>query len=206
MCLEIERKYLHPDLDLVRNRLTQGGAIFKGRAWEKNQVLDTPERSLRQQNALLRLRQAKQATLTLKKQPTGGMTPDNVKTMREWETPVADHAAMLAIFKGLGYEVALTYEKIRETWQWQGCTICLDTLPFMHAIELEGERDTIDRAAKHFGLAALEPSTATYHQLHQAHRAALRLPPADDFVFTDQQKASLCPLIPESTGQRASAG
>lgn len=206
MSLEIERKYLHPDLDLVRNRLAQGNATFKGRAWEKNQVLDTPERSLRQKNALLRLRQAQQTTLTLKKQPTGGMSLDNVKTMREWETLVADHAAMLAIFKGLGYEVALTYEKIRETWQWQECTICLDTLPFMHAIELEGKRDTIDRAAKHFGLDALEPSTATYHQLHQAHRAALGLPPADDFVFTDQQKASLRPLIPESAGQRTPAG
>ncbi len=205
MSLEIERKYLHPDFDLVRNRLTQRGAIFKGRVWEKNQVLDTPERSLRQNNALLRLRHADQTTLTLKKQPTGEISTDNVKTMREWETLVADNAAMLAIFKGLGYEVALTYEKIRETWHWQECTICLDTLPFMQAIELEGERDTIDRAAKHFGLDVLESSTATYHQLHQAHRAALGLPPADDFVFTDRQTASLLPLIPESAGQCAPA-
>lgn len=192
--LEIERKYLHPDLDLVRNRLTRQGATFKGRAWEKNLVLDRPDRCLRKNNALLRLRQSGETTLTLKKQPAAGVFTDNVKTMREWETPVSDKAAMLAIFEGLGYEIAFTYEKIRETWLWRGCTICLDILPFMQAVELEGEPDKIDQAARHFGLDALEPSTATYHQLHRAHRAALGLPPADDFVFTDLQKTSLLPL------------
>lgn len=190
--MEIERKYLHPDMVLLRGKLSRSGAVFQGRFWEDNLVLDTPEGTLLANRELLRLRDAGVVTLTFKRMPRTAVTQaPGIKILEELETAVADKAAMLGILEHLGYRVAFRYEKLRETWKWQGCTICLDTLPFMKAVELEGEPARIDSAAIRFGLDSLEASTMTYHQLHDVQRRALGLPPVRGFVFTDAQKAAL---------------
>lgn len=203
MPLETERKYLHPDLAELRKRLSMGQAAFISRTWEENLVLDTPEKSLRREKILLRLRQADTTTLTLKTPPNTAM-PDNsgVKAMEELETTLADKTSLLAILERLGFEVAFKYEKLRETWQWQNCTICLDILPFMEAVELEGEPAAIDQTALQFGLHGLETSILNYHQLHQQYRQSRDLPPAEDFVFSTDQKARIMKdldLSPDNT-------
>lgn len=196
MALEAERKYLHPDLNLLRKRLSQSGAAFAHRAWENNLVLDTPEKTLRRNNILLRLRHADTTTLTLKKKPESSLAGmARLKILEELETAVADKAAMLAILMHLGFMIAFRYEKLRETWQWRNCTICLDILPFMEAVELEGDPASIDQTAVRFGLEGLEASTMTYHQLHQAHRHTLDLPPQEDYVFSQEQKARIVASI-----------
>lgn len=192
MALETERKYLHPDLALVRERLARGGATFRDCVFEENCVLDTPGRFLRERKMLLRLRRAGKNTLTLKKHPPIATVPGtNVKSLEELETEVEDHAAMLAILENLGFVVAFKYEKIRETWQWQNCSICLDTLPFIEAVEVEGDVDGIEQAASHFGLDGMEASTMTYHQLYQTHRKMMGLTAGDDFVFSSEQKMKI---------------
>lgn len=196
MALETEKKYLGPDLDRIRISLSRGGAAFQSRAWEKNLVLDTRAGSMRRENTLLRLRHAEKTTLTLKKKPHHLQpTAQRVKTLEEWETTVGDKAAMLAILERLGFVVASQYEKIREIWQWGKCTICLDTLPFMEAVEIEGGIIEIDQAALHFQLDGLETSTKSYHQLFQEYRKSLGMVPADDCVFSEDQKAKLMTML-----------
>lgn len=203
MTLETERKYLHPDLNRLRERLSRINAVFLRRDWEDNLVLDTPGRTLRRDCILLRLRHAGVSTLTLKMNPSIRLNDSaNVKEMEELETIVADKTAMQAILERLGFVAAFRYEKFRETWQWRNCTICLDILPFMEAVELEGGLADIEQTAIHLELDGLEASTLTYHQLHQAHRQALGLSPMSDFVFSEEHKARIKEGLPpvERTG------
>lgn len=192
MTIETEKKFLRPDLVHLRKNLSSSEARFISRAWERNLVLDRPDRTLRRADMLLRLRRADTTTLTLKRKPRH-LRPGakGVKAMEEWETVVGDERAMLAILEGLGFVIAFKYEKFRETWQWGNCVICLDVLPFMEAVEIEGGMEEIDRAAAHFGLDALQSSTRTYHQLYQERRKALGLAPEEDYVFSKEQKARL---------------
>ncbi len=195
MALETERKYLHPNLTQVRERLSQKGAVFREQTWEQNLVLDTPDKSLRRKSILLRLRHAERITLTLKKPAPNRTEGNKVKAMEELETVVSDQNAMLGILERLGFEVAFAYEKFRETWQWQKCTICLDTLPFMEAVEVEGDLACIDAAADLFELDNLDASTLSYHQLHQAYRQSHGLPPKDDFCFSREQRARIARML-----------
>lgn len=197
MALETERKYLHPDLNRLRGRLPRINAVFVRRDWEDNLVLDTPGRTLRRDHILLRLRHTGVSTLTLKKKASVHFNESQyVKALEELETIVADGTAMRAILESLGFVAAFKYEKFRETWQWRQCTICLDILPFMEAVELEGDPVDIEQTATHLELDGLEASTLTYHQLHQAHRRALGLSPAEDFVFSEEHKARIKESLP----------
>ncbi len=198
MALETERKYLHPDLVQVRARLSQKGAVFREQSWEQNLVLDTPEKGLRRKGILLRLRHAERNTLTLKMPAPDTVEGNRIKAMEELETVVSDQNAMLGILERLGFGIIFTYQKFRETWQWQKCTICLDTLPFMEAVEVEGDLKCIDAAADLFELDSLDASTLSYHQLHQAYRQSHGLPPRDDFCFSGEQRARIARMLARS--------
>lgn len=191
MALETERKYLHPDLNRLRERLIRINARFVRRDWEDNTILDTPGKTLFRDHILLRLRHTGISTLTLKKPPSHINASARVKVLEELETIVADGTAMLAILEQLGFGPVFKYEKFRETWQWQNCMIFLDILPFMEAVELEGDLEDIEQTATYLELDGLETSTLTYHQLYQAHRRAFDLPPALGFIFSEKHKARI---------------
>ncbi len=181
---EAEVKFLQIDPDAVRASLRESKAGFLGRRFEQNLVFDTPQRSLRQQDILLRLRQDGDATLTLKRRPRHP-GPPGVKVKDEIETRVADFEATRTLLQALGYDVAFRYEKIRETWRLYSCTVCLDTLPFGDFLELEaGDRiEDLEQAARALGLDPTQASSATYHELNQDYRRRNALPPDESFVF-----------------------
>jgi adenylate cyclase, class 2 len=190
MPLETELKFLHPDLPQLTQILKQKKAELLAHHFEENWVFDTPERTLRRGHILLRLRRGDAATLTLKAKPTETVLEDSrFKVLEELETQIDDLSTMRRILNHLGFFITFRYEKLRATWKWQSCLICLDTLPFMQAVEIEGQPEDIEQAATDLGLDNLRTSKANYHQLYLQHRQALGLPPEDDFVFTPDQKA-----------------
>ncbi len=196
MSLEVEKKYLNPNLQTVCERLVEAGATFRAQHLEQNWLFDTPDRRLRAANTLLRLRRADGATLTVKKKPDASSLLDSrFKVLEELETEVSDPASMHNMLELLGYIIVFQYEKIRATWHWQSCTICLDALPFTRVVELEGSPEAIELAAHRLGLETLESSTLNYMRMYQEHCRALGAPEEDSFLFSEtQRKAALAAL------------
>ena len=189
MSLEVEKKYLNPNLQGVCELLLDAGATFCAHHLEKNWLFDTPDRRLRAAKILLRLRRADAATLTVKKKPDAAVPLDpRFKVLEELETEVADPASMRAILELLGYVIVFQYEKIRATWKWQSCTICLDTLPFTQVVELEGTPEYIQRTAHRLGLDESKSSTWNYMRMYQEHCRTLGEPEKDRFLFSETQR------------------
>ena len=192
MPLEIETKYLNPDLESVCVQLMDAGATYCSGHLEENLLFDTPDRELRAANILLRLRHAGCSTLTLKKKPDATQPADSrFKILEELETAVEDSASMRNILELLGYVIVFRYEKFRATWTWQSCSICLDALPFAQVVELEGTPESIERTARRFGLDRLESSTMNYVQLYHRHCRTLGTEIKDRFLFSQTQHVTL---------------
>lgn len=189
MALETEVKFPDCDIADLEARLARLGATLEHAGFESNIVYDTPDRALRADGRLLRLRQDREIELTLKLpviQPDAGM-----KTREELEVRLDDHGTAQRILEGLGYVEALRYEKYRRTWRLGDCLICLDTLPFGDFAELEGPPGVIRQTAQELGLDLDKSSVHSYHSHYQEFLAATGQPPDDSFVFSPMQKKRL---------------
>jgi adenylate cyclase class 2 len=91
------------------------------------------------------------------------------------------------ILEGLGYAMAARYEKIRECWRFNAVEVCLDVLPFVTAVELEGEPARLSQAAALLGLDKRMASIKNYHDLHQDWRRRHNMPFERSFVFSEEQ-------------------
>ena len=125
-CAEIELKFPISNLVQLQARLPGLGFVLETpRSFEQNTLYDTPGRTLRESNQLLRIRRYGEIwTLTHKRKPGGkalGETFAPVNSGRykvriETETHVDDGAALAAIFGQLGYLPVFRYEKFRTEW------------------------------------------------------------------------------------------
>ena len=202
MALEIERKYHFSDFAALRTRLRDAQAEYRGRDFEENTVWDTPSRKLKERDVLLRLRSvAGSHVLCLKKPPEARSIDNKHKVYDEVETRVQDLEGMGAILRQLGYEVAFSYEKLRETWCMPGVTVCLDHLPFGRYVELEGDGESISRAEEILGLRGCPATTMNYHQLHKLHCRERGLHEGDSFVFSDSERRRLKERLERSRGR-----
>ncbi|NJB66605.1 adenylate cyclase class 2 [Desulfobaculum xiamenense] len=188
MPLETEIKYIDVDHEAVRRRLAALGARRNPFRFERNAVLDDAQRSLRGRGVLLRLRYDGENLLTLKTPASG---PQGLKVRHEHETRFEDFDAAMRVFENLGYGVAFWYEKLRETWEYGGCHICLDLLPFGSFAEIEGEPEAIRQCAVELGLDAYRSSDANYHSLNAQYRKRAGLPEQDGFAFDEAERQRL---------------
>ena len=103
---EIEVKLAIDDADEARRRLGAAGAVARAaRSFEDNRLYDDAARSLKDSGRLLRLRSVGGRTvLTFKAKPAAGDDP-RYKVRDEYETEVADAAAMDRLLRALGAEV-----------------------------------------------------------------------------------------------------
>jgi adenylate cyclase class 2 len=143
MAVETEAKLKVDSHDPVRQRLRDVGAAAAGSRLETNIFFDTPAHALRDSGSGLRLRLARddrasgevKAIVTFK----GPRRPGAVKSREEIETEVADPDATIAIFRALGFEQALSFEKKRESWRVDDCQVELDEVPYLGKfVEIEG--------------------------------------------------------------------
>lgn len=191
MALEIEIKFTNADLKALRDKLLEAGASRLGGHFESNRVFDTPDRSLFAKNILLRLRQmaskpgdkSADGLMTLKRPPAAADEKERYKVWQETETRVTDAAALAEAFHALGCGVTLVYEKLREEWRLEACTVCLDRLPFGDVVELEGSPAAIEACAGRLGLDMAQGTDKTYHALNKEYRRANNLPDDDSFAF-----------------------
>ncbi|MFN2462620.1 MAG: class IV adenylate cyclase, partial [Candidatus Dormibacteria bacterium] len=165
--VEVELKYLGPDLADTRRRLLEAGAKVAGpRELETNVVFDDERQSLRNSERLLRLRNGEELTVKLPVQD------DQYKSRREI-TIHGSGGSVAELLGGLGFRPTWAYEKYREGFDMDGMFVTLDELPFVGAVvEIEGDRERIDETAARLGLASLTTSTASYRTLYEEYAAA----------------------------------
>jgi|SRR5579883_725705 len=155
-----------------------GFRVHRRRVFEDNLVLDTPERRLREDGTLLRLRRAgRDVILTYKGKASNGRH----KSREEWEVAVADSDAMAAIAERLGFQRAFQYQKYRTEYRLPGSAgvATLDETPVGVFLELEGKPAWIDRAARRLGFHESDYITDSYGRLYLAWCKARRLKPRD---------------------------
>ena len=144
------------------------------RTFESNTLYDTPERTLRTQGKLLRLRQYGSTwTLTHKRQPAApALDPSRYKQRIETETMVADGPALAVILMNLGYAPVFRYEKWRAEWSdpavESGAHLVIDETPIGIYAELEGPPEWIDSTLSKLGVDESVCLTDSYGRLFLA--------------------------------------
>lgn len=175
---ETEVKFYVVDLVRIETRLVElGASLIQPRAHEINMRFDTPDRSLRREGKVLRLRQDESAKMTFK----SGTTANNgILSRREIEFGVESFTAARQLIESLGYEVILFYEKYRRTYELKGLHIMLDQLPYGDFVEIEGEDvESIQQAAGEIGCHWEAAITSSYSALFERVATARGLNPAE---------------------------
>jgi predicted adenylyl cyclase CyaB len=143
MPLETEIKLRVTDHAMMVQRLKDAGARFIRREMEINTFLDTPDAALLRGGSGLRVRLARdletgarRAVITHKGPKRSGA----MKIRPETEAAVSSYDHAVALLQAMGYEVKLSFEKRRETWELGGCEVVLDELPspLGRYVEIEG--------------------------------------------------------------------
>jgi len=148
--LEIEVKFYLSDMDAIRDRILEIGAVSMGRIFETNLRFDDADNRLIEKKSLLRLRRDSKTILTFKSEPP--FKNDQFKILKELEVEVSDFATMKHILESLGFREEQVYEKWRETFRLNTASLCLDTMPYGDFLEIEGQMEDIKKLASQIGL------------------------------------------------------
>jgi adenylate cyclase class 2 len=148
--METEVKFYVVEIDSIRERICQLGAVSKGRFFEKNLRFEDADKSFKANKTVLRLRQDNKAKLTFKSKP---LESDNqFKKLEELEVEVSDFETMNRILQVLGFHCEQIYEKWRETLVLNQTQFCIDSMPYGNFLEIEGPEENIKDFASQLGL------------------------------------------------------
>ena len=172
--LEIEVKFYLSDMDHIRDRIIELGAVSRGRVFETNIRFDDADNHLIEKKSLLRLRQDKKTILTFKSEPP--FKDDQFKILRELEVEVSDFTTMKHILESLGFREEQVYEKWRETFMLNSTNLCLDTMPYGDFLEIEGQKDDIKKLASQIGLKWKKRILLNYLAIFDVIRQKSNLP------------------------------
>ncbi|QNN25040.1 class IV adenylate cyclase [Planctomycetales bacterium ZRK34] len=159
MAVEIEAKMKLADREAMIGRLKAAGGSMVEDLFETNVFFDTPDGSLRNSDSGLRVRSevnvndpaASRVIVTHK----GPRLPGPIKQRAETEMDVVDPDDAAELFTALGFAEQIRFEKRRQRWRLDDCTIELDELPQIgQFIEIEGPgEETVMSVREKLGLA-----------------------------------------------------
>lgn len=152
------------------------------RAFEHNEIFDTPAGALFTAHRLLRLRTVGDRGMITYKEPV--QTDLRAKVRAEIQTGVTSPDAARAILGRLGFVCVYRYQKHRSYFAWTDpdgseLAISLDETPIGVYLELEGAAPVIERAARQMGFTESDYIIDDYHALHQAWLKERGLPERD---------------------------
>jgi adenylate cyclase class 2 len=184
--LETEVKIRVHDRAVLEQRLLASGfRLVTPSTFERNTLYDTPERSLRAQHQILRVRQyGEQWIVTHKGMPGPDIPQEQHKHRIETETAVEDGAAIAAIFTTLGYQPAFVYEKWRTEYADATGHCVIDETPIGLFAEFEGPVLWIDATLERFKIPASDVMTLSYGRLFEKWKAETGSP-AENFTFAE---------------------
>jgi adenylate cyclase, class 2 len=183
--VETEVKFRVADGQTLERELSAlGFRQITPRTFEKNVLFDTPERTLRSQQSILRIRQyGERWVVTHKCLPNDNDPAERHKRRIETETEVEDGEAMSIVFSQLGYKPAFTYEKWRTEYADATGHCVIDETPIGLFAELEGPAEWIDSISHRLGLDPSELLTLSYGRLFEEWRASTGST-ANDLTFS----------------------
>lgn len=134
------------------------------RHFEDNFLMDFPDRALRKNRSLIRVRCAQgRALLTYKGPPEEAGI---FRRLEEIETGMDDGAHALEILRKLGLHVWFRYQKYRTEYSLDGVMIAVDETPIGDYVELEGAEHGILALARKWGFDVSEFIRHNYHALY----------------------------------------
>lgn len=195
--VEVEVKFLVEGFTAIKQRLaTMGAELVAPRVFERNTRFDTLDEGLLRRQELLRLRQDTRSRLTFKGPSTYDANSE-AKIREEIELEIGDFSRMAMILTRLGFQPMQTYEKYRETFQWNEVEIVLDEMPFGLFIELEGPEARIKDAASSLGLDWSNRVLTNYLAIMELARQKFHLPFSDlTFNNFEQRPVDLGKIFP----------
>jgi predicted adenylyl cyclase CyaB len=154
---EVELKSVVDDLEGCRQRVEAAGAVLRFAGRLEDRRYDTPDRSLRVRDNVLRTRVRRlpgegpvRASIDWKG-PTS--QTDGYKVREELAVGIEDERTLAAVLARLGYNVTEAID--RDIWEYEldGATIRFERYPRMDSlVEVEGSPATIERAVSATGL------------------------------------------------------
>ncbi len=172
MPVEVEVKFRVSDPgDLTKRLRSAGFREETPRTFERNILYDTPDRRLRSQTAILRIRKyGERWVVTFKCLPQNNDPAARHKHREETETGIADGEAMGHIFTQMGYKPAFIYEKWRTEFSDSTGHCVLDETPIGVYAELEGPPEWIDATGRRIGVDPAQFITLSYGRLFEQWR------------------------------------
>lgn len=159
MAVEIEAKMKLADREAMIQRLQAAGGAMVEELFETNVFFDTADGLLRNSDSGLRVRSednvndpaASRVVVTHK----GPRLPGPIKQRAETEMDVLDPDDAAALLTALGFAEQIRFEKRRQRWRLDDCTIELDELPHIgQFIEIEGPgEESVMKVRRKLGLA-----------------------------------------------------
>jgi adenylate cyclase class 2 len=174
--IETEIKFRVSDIAALEQQLQAlGFRLLTPRTFESNTLYDTPERALRAQQQILRIRQYGTRWVVTHKRVPRSMSPSDAnegrhKHREEAETTLGDGTVLAEIFAHLGLAPSFRYEKWRTEWSDSNGHCVIDETPIGNFAELEGSAEWIDAISAKLGLAPTDCLTLSYGRLFDAWR------------------------------------
>ena len=192
MSLEVEIKFPVPDPGgLTRRLLDAGFRVETPRTFERNILYDTPDRRLRSQTSILRVRKyGERWVVTHKCLPKNNDPDARHKHRDETETEVEDGQAIGHIFAQLGFPPAFVYEKYRTEFADPTGHCVLDETPIGFFAELEGPPAWIDATGRKLGVDPSQFITLSYGRLFERWQRETGSP-AQNLTFDEIHAAKL---------------
>jgi len=165
--IEVKIKIESTGIEDYRGKIMKNNfRLISPRYLEHNIVFDTPDKKLKTNNFLLRLRKkGDKSTVTFKRPVKKSLSSAYYKIREETEVEVLDFENMRKIFIGLGYEPVFVYEKYREVFQKGNVRLMVDETPIGNFIEIEGMEKDIDRTGRELGYSKRDYIVDNYRSL-----------------------------------------
>ena len=165
MCTEIEAKLKVESLGQIAERLAKLGADFFQQQLQRDYYFDDAQGQLAKTDRCFRLRRQiagddEKIFLTCK----GPREQGKFKRREELEVELKDGGSAEKLLAAIGYKKALAFEKKRQVWRLEACSIGLDELPLLgFFVEIEGpDEEKIAQVQEKLGLADLPHIPQSY--------------------------------------------
>ena len=188
--LETEVKLACDDINRIRNAGFDL-KLKKPRHFEDNWLLDTPDHTLLNQGAALRVRSVEGKGLITYKGVVEESKGSPVKVREEIESDSSAPDHMIELFERLGFRRVFRYQKYRTSYsltvEGQELEVTLDETPMGKFIEIEGDVKRVLHVLEAAGFSPKDSLRLSYPEL-QASRCKERGVPLEDLVFSNDER------------------